>query len=232
MTNKTKAEITSRIASDFANNTSGAITPALVRTFLTDLNDSYPNPEANGLVTRSAAGTTLARTITAGTGIGVTNGDGVSGNPTVEVTDAELLAIAGLTSAAGMVAQFTGSGAAQLINVSFGTYTPTLVNVTNIDSTTGGTYRYFRIGDCCVVFGFVTVDPTAGAGAATRFRIPFPIASDINSAADVGGGIWFGVAQRAGRISGDTTNNEAQVDFVSEGTASIGSSFIFAYGIE
>lgn len=39
---------------------------------------------SNGIVTRTGSGTAAARTITAGAGISVTNGDGVSGNPTVD----------------------------------------------------------------------------------------------------------------------------------------------------
>jgi hypothetical protein len=41
---------------------------------------------SNGLIARTGAGTAAVRTVTAGTGITVTNGDGVSGNPTVEAT--------------------------------------------------------------------------------------------------------------------------------------------------
>lgn len=39
-----------------------------------------------GIVSRTGAGTAATRTITAGTGISITDGDGVSGNPTVAVT--------------------------------------------------------------------------------------------------------------------------------------------------
>lgn len=43
------------------------------------------NLATSGMVARTGSGTVAARTITAGAGIAVTNGDGVSGNPTVAV---------------------------------------------------------------------------------------------------------------------------------------------------
>lgn len=43
-----------------------------------------------GIVARTGAGTAAARTITAGAGITITNGDGVSGNPTIAVNATDL----------------------------------------------------------------------------------------------------------------------------------------------
>ena len=50
---------------------------------------------SNGMIARTGAGTAAVRTVTAGTGITVTNGDGVSGNPTISasgITTAEIAA--------------------------------------------------------------------------------------------------------------------------------------------
>ncbi len=41
------------------------------------------NLSSNGIIARTGSGTVAARTITAGNGISITNGDGVSGNPTI-----------------------------------------------------------------------------------------------------------------------------------------------------
>ena len=44
------------------------------------------DPGGNGIMVRTSLNVTTARTLTAGDGISVTNGDGVSGNPTIAVS--------------------------------------------------------------------------------------------------------------------------------------------------
>ncbi len=62
---------------------------------------------SNGLITRTGAGTAAARTVTGSTGLTVTNGDGVSGNPTLTL-DATLAGISAVTTAADQLVYSTG----------------------------------------------------------------------------------------------------------------------------
>lgn len=96
------------------------------------------NLASNGVIARTGSGTMAARTITAGTGITVSNGDGVSGNPTIAVTsstyqplDSDLTAIAALSSN-GMIAR-TSTGAAQVRTITGGAG----IAVTNGDGVSG-----------------------------------------------------------------------------------------------
>lgn len=62
-----------------ADGGTGASTAANARSNLGTVADTA----SNGIAARTSANTLTARTITAGTGISVSNGDGVSGNPTI-----------------------------------------------------------------------------------------------------------------------------------------------------
>lgn len=122
-----------------------------------------------GLLTQTATDTFTKRTLTAGAMMGVTNGDGVSGNPTVAVTDPELLALGGVTSAADQLFYFTGSGTGSL--TSFTSAARSL-----LDDTTVGAMR--------TTLGSTTVGDavfTAANAAAARTAIGTVIGTDVQA---------------------------------------------------
>ena len=72
------------------------------------------NLAANGIFVRTGAGTVAARSVAvSGSGIAVTDGDGVAGNPTLNLSDA-LASVGGLTPAADRIAYYTGAATAAL----------------------------------------------------------------------------------------------------------------------
>lgn len=75
---------------------------------------------STGILSRTGSGTWAQRTIVAGTGVSVSNGDGVSGNPTISITPAgsSLVAANNLSDLGNVVTARTnlGLGSAALVN--------------------------------------------------------------------------------------------------------------------
>ena len=113
-----------------------------------------------------------------------------------------------------------------------GTYTPTLVNVSNTDARTAYACQYTRVGDVVTVSGQVDIDPTAAAGTLTRIRISLPIASNLSAITQLAGVASDG-DQNTGsaQIYADTTNHDAVLGFNAKGTANTTFMFTFTYSV-
>jgi len=118
----------------------------------------------------------------------------------------------------------TGTG-----NVGWGTYTPTLTNLVNLDGSTAYECQYMRVGDVVTVSGSIDLDPTA-AGAAV-IGISLPIASNFaTSRPCIGVGSAITLTETFA-IYADATNDRAEMQGVAVGTSSHAICFTFTYRV-
>lgn len=93
--------------------------------------------------------------------------------------------------------------------ITSGTYTPTLTDVTNLDASTASECSYLRIGAIVDVACQVTYDPTSAA--ALEIGISLPISSTFSATSDLTGvGIGSEGTVDTVRCLADTSNNRAK----------------------
>lgn len=110
-------------------------------------------------------------------------------------------------------------------------YTPTLTGVSNIDGVTAFTSQCIRLGHYATVSGKINVDPTAGA-TLTQVGISLPFASNLTNEQDCAGTASASAISECGAITADTTNDRAQLNFISAGTTDHTIMYTFTYRIQ
>ena len=125
-----------------------------------------------------------------------------------------------LTIAAG--GNITATGNFTAGNVTSGTYTPTLTNVTNVAASTPVQLQYSRVGNYVQISGRVSIDLTTTL-LASQMDMSLPIASDFTTGLEAGG-VATGFADQTSnwQISCDVTNN--RLVFYSTGVANTANS--------
>lgn len=124
----------------------------------------------------------------------------------------------------------TAAGGFNSDTVQGGTYTPTLTNVTNIDSSAVvGTFKWIRVENAVFVEGCVTIDATAAA--AVELGISLPVASALSDANQVTGFAQGGPETTPLSINGDATNDRSKLTYAATSTVSQTYRLHFGYEI-
>ena len=150
---------------------------------------------SSGLLARTGAGTAAARTVTGSTGLTVTNGDGVSGNPTLTL-DATLAGISAVTTASDQLVystgvdtfattSFTAAGRALVDDASAAAQRTTL----GVGTGDSPTFAGLTIADA----GNIVLNTTTGTkiGTATGQKIGFYNATPVIQQAGTGETVGF-----------------------------------------
>ena len=128
-----------------------------------------------------------------------------------------------------MANDLTVTGDIVAANVLSGTYTPTITDVTNIDSSTPAVMQWSRVGDVVTVSGLLSVDTTAASLA--KLRMSLPVASNFTSSTNCAGGGQAYNTDFQCCVYGDTTNDEAIIESALMATINTNYAIHFTYVI-
>ena len=115
-----------------------------------------------------------------------------------------------------------------LSDIYSGTYTPTLTDTLNLDSSTANECFYTRIGNVVSVYGLLSIDPTAIG--IVNCDISLPISSNIASG-DVSGVAVATNRDEHGSIYGVATTDVARLYVDAKVSVSISMRINFSYKI-
>jgi hypothetical protein len=160
-----------------------------------------------------------ARSIVKGNNSALAAGDIINGAYAVLVYDAS----------SGVFLLLNPQGLHQIVG---GTYTPTVLGITNVSSVgTVDTHIYTRIGGVVTVFGAVSVTLTSGGATLTTVSVSIPVSSDFSAAANATGTLAGNTSGHAGGyIYADASTNTVRPEFFSttSGIQKIYYSFTYA----
>lgn len=115
-------------------------------------------------------------------------------------------------------------------NVTWGVWTPTLTNGTNVAGSTNHEGQYLRVGNTVTCSVKIEVDPTLAASA-TDLQISLPVASNFGDEHDCVGVGCNEQFTQSGRIRGDATNDRAEYLFVSASANNVSHGLVFTYQV-
>jgi len=135
-------------------------------------------------------------------------------------------------AATQMLSRNSSTGAVEYTTIASSNYTPTLTNISNLDSSVPYICQYMRVGSRVTVSGIFEVNPTLTA-TLTELGISLPIASTLTSGGTFGGvASSTAVAGMTGGIVSDTTNDRATLKFVATDVNNTIMAFTFTYYID
>ena len=115
--------------------------------------------------------------------------------------------------------------------LAYGTYTPTLTNIANLDASTAYSSQYLRVGNEVTVSGRFDIDPTSTL-TATTMDISLPVASTFTSVGQCAGTAQSpAIAAQSMAILANTASATAQLQYKAADVTNQATYFTFTYRV-